>query len=84
MESLKKEAGSGILMGIVGVLLLGGDNKDPRNARQRCPKAWGSYLRHRRCWLAWVFLDEAIESAESDIYRAILAIAAAILVAFAW
>ncbi|WP_367883542.1 hypothetical protein [Thermococcus peptonophilus] len=34
--------------------------------------------------LAWVFLDEALESAKSDFYRAILAIAAAILVAFAW
>ncbi|WP_245250300.1 hypothetical protein [Thermococcus stetteri] len=34
--------------------------------------------------LLWVFLDEAFESDRSDLYRAALAVAAAILAAFAW
>ncbi|BAD85626.1 hypothetical membrane protein [Thermococcus kodakarensis KOD1] len=84
MESLKKEAGSGILMGIVGVLLLGAIIKTLAMPVSAALKLGGVIFDIGVAGLAWVFLDEAIESSESDIYRAILAIAAAILVAFAW
>lgn len=84
MESIKKEATPGILMGIVGVLLLGAIIRTLAMPVSDVLKLGGVIFDIGVAGLVWIFLDEAIESAESEIYRAILAIAAAILVAFAW
>lgn len=72
-------------MGIVGVLLLGAIIKTlAMPPLSDVLKLGGVIFDIGVAGLAWVFLDEALESAKSDFYRAILAIAAAILVAFAW
>jgi hypothetical protein len=84
MESIKKEAGSGLLMGIVGILLLGAIVAVLGMPLSAMTKLGKILFDIGVAGVAWILLDEAFEGEGSDIYRAALAIAAAIVVAFAW
>jgi hypothetical protein len=84
MESIKKEAGSGLLMGIVGILLLGAIVTALGMPLSAMTKLGKILFDIGVAGVAWILLDEAFEGEGSDLYRAALAIAAAIVVAFAW
>jgi len=84
MESIKKEAGSGLLMGIVGILLLGAIVAVLGMPLSDTVKLGKILFDIGVAGVAWILLDEAFEGRGSDLYRAALAIAAAIVVAFAW
>ncbi|NJF26080.1 hypothetical protein [Thermococcus sp. Bubb.Bath] len=84
MESIKKEVGSGLLMGIIGILLLGAIVTVLGMPLSAMTKLGKILFDIGVAGIAWIFLDETFEGEGSDIYRAALAIAAAIVVAFAW
>ncbi len=84
MESIKKEAGSGLLMGIVGILLLGAIVTVLGMPLSSTVKLGKILFDIGVAGVVWILLDEAFEGEGSDLYRAVLAIAAAIVVAFAW
>jgi len=84
MEVLKRESGSGFLAGVVGVLLLG-------EIITVLGMPVGSAIKFGKvvfdigvAGALWVFLQEFSEVNGSDVYKAALAIAAAVLIAFAW
>ncbi|ASJ00442.1 hypothetical protein A3K92_02570 [Thermococcus gorgonarius] len=84
MEVLKKESGSGLLAGIVGILLLGEIIAVLGMPIDDAVKLGKVIFDIGVAGALWVFLQELFEGNGSDVYRAALAIATAVLIAFAW
>ncbi|AIU69853.1 hypothetical protein TEU_05635 [Thermococcus eurythermalis] len=84
MEVLKRESGSGFLAGIVGILLLGEIIAVLGMPIDDAVKFGRVIFDIGIAGAIWVFMQELFEGDGSDVYKAALAIAVAVLIAFAW